>query len=118
MLLPRRGLNGGDDLAGHADFGERVKGSELVRPEIAKRLEQADHAFLHNVFVIRADQKIRTRLGSHKVLVLVEQIFRRVRVALLSQQGDILIGHAVKVLVHGFLPAHSSPRRMRSKISR
>ena len=92
--------------------------SELVRPEIAERLEQADHALLHDVLVICADQKVGSRLGSDEVLVLVKQIFRCVRVSLLRKQGDFLIGHAVKVVVHGFLPAHSSPRRMRSKISR
>ena len=118
MLLSRRGLDGGDDLAGDADFGKGMEGGELVRPEIAERLEQADHALLHDVLVIRADQKVGSRLGSDEVLVLVKQIFRCVRVSLLREQGDFLIGHAVKVVVHGFLPAHSSPRRIRSKISR
>ena len=33
------------------------KEGELIRPEIAERLEQADHALLHDVLVIRADQK-------------------------------------------------------------
>ena len=118
MLLAGRRLDGGNNLSGHADFGKGMEGSELVRAKIAKRLKQPNHALLHNVLMVCADKKIRTRLGAHEILVFVEQIFRCVGIPLLGKQGDFFIGHVVKILMHGNLPAHSLPLRMRSKTSR
>src|SRR5690606_13473809 len=60
-----------------AQFGEGLEGSQLVPPEIANRLVQADHAFLENVLVIGADEKIGTRLRLDKIFVLIDQILQR-----------------------------------------
>lgn len=107
---PRGGFDGGDDLPGHADLCKRMEGSKLVGPEIPKRFEQANHALLDNILMIRANQEITARFGPHKILVLVEQVFRCVGIALLCQQGDFFIGHAFKVVVHRFLLGHARLR--------
>ena len=79
------------DLPGDAQFRKCPEGGQLIRSEIPNRLEQADHAFLHDVLMVRADQKIRPRLGPHKVLIFVEQHFLRLIVAVAGQQRNLFI---------------------------
>src|SRR5690606_33956485 len=55
VLLPRGGFDGGDNLAGDAQFGERPERRQLVRPKVANRLVEADHALLDDVLAIGAN---------------------------------------------------------------
>ena len=83
--------------------------------EIADGLVQPDHALLHDVLVIRADQKIAARPGADKIFVFVQQVFQRFSVALLGQQSHVVVVHLqifFVALIEGFrhacsLAAHS-----------
>ena len=85
MLLARRGFDGSDNLARDAQFGKGTEGRKFLRAEVANRLVEPNHAFLHDVLVIRADEKVAARLGTDEVLVLVQQIFHRHRVPRAAQ---------------------------------
>src|SRR5690606_11345543 len=75
VLLPGGRLDGGDDLAGNAQLSEGAKGSKLVRPEVANGFVEPDHAFLYNVFPVRANQKITPRFRTDEIAVFGNQIF-------------------------------------------
>ena len=95
MLLARRGFDGSDNLARDAQFGKGAEGRKFLRPEVANRLVEPNHAFLHDVLVIRADEKVAARLGTDEVLVLVQQIFHRHRVPRAAQRHHVLVRHAL-----------------------
>ena len=101
VLLPRGRLDGGDDLAGDAQLGEGAKGRQAILAIVANGLVQADHALLHDVLVVCADEEIAARLGPNEVFVLVQQIFqRRVLAVLLGQRDDFLVRHGFKALIY------------------
>ena len=81
MLLARSRFNRRNDLALNTKLGKGVKRSETGRLKIAYGFIQADHALLHNVLMICADQKIAARLGTNKILVLIEKEGQRLTVA-------------------------------------
>ena len=76
VLLPGGGFDGGNDLAGDAQFREGPEGGKLIFPEIPDGLIQADHALLHDVLMIRADEEIASGLGAHEVFILIQQVFQ------------------------------------------
>ena len=58
MLLTGRCLDGRDDLARNAQLRKCTEGGQLVRAEITDGFVQADHAFLNDILMIRANEEI------------------------------------------------------------
>jgi hypothetical protein len=58
MLQPRRALDGGEDLIADAEQREGAERRVVLLPEVADRLEQADHRFLDDVFLVAADEEV------------------------------------------------------------
>ena len=104
MLLAGRGLDGRDDLAGDTQFRKRAEAAQPLGLVVADGLEQADHALLHDVLMVRSDEKIAARFGAHEVLVLAQQVLHGHAVALLRQAHDLLVGHVGKALVQHAFP--------------
>jgi hypothetical protein len=75
VLLAGRGLDGGDDLSGDAQLGERPERRELVAPEVADRLIEAYHPFLDDILAIRPDQEVGFGFDADEVPVLGDQEF-------------------------------------------
>ena len=59
MLLPGCRFNRGENLPADAQFGKSTEGEHAVVAEITDRFEQTDHPFLHDIFMVGADQEIR-----------------------------------------------------------
>ena len=104
MLLAGRGLDGCDDLPGDAQLRERAEAAQPLGLVVTNGLEQADHAFLHDVLMVRSDEEVTARLGAHEVLVLAQQVLHRHAVSLLGQAHDLLIGHISETLVQHAFP--------------
>ena len=91
MLLPGGRLNGGDDLALHAQLRKGAEGGQAVGLKIPDGLIQADHPLLHNVLVIRTDEKIAAGLGANKVFIFIQQIGQGLAVAALGEHCHFLV---------------------------
>ena len=74
MLLPGGCLDGGDDLPFYAKFSKRTEGCQLGRLKITDGFIETNHAFLYNIFMIGADEKITAGLGTHKILVFINEL--------------------------------------------
>ena len=106
MLLAGRGFDGCDNLPGDAQLRERTEAAQPLGLVVTNGLEQADHAFLHDVLMVRSDEEVTARLGAHEVLVLAQQVLHRHTVSLLGQAHDlpqinIFDEHAVVVEGYG-----------------
>ena len=104
MLLAGGGFDGRDDLPGDAQLRKGAEAAQPLGLIVADGLEQADHAFLHDVLMVRSDEEIAARLGAHEVFVLAQQVLHGHAVALLGQAHDLLVGHVGKALVQHAFP--------------
>ena len=93
VLLPRRGLDRGDDLAGDAQLGERPERRQLLPPEVPNGLVEADHPLLDDILAIGPDQKVRLGFDSDEVAVLVDQILGGELIASLCAIDKLFIHH-------------------------
>jgi len=63
VLVARRGLDRGDDLARDAQLREVAEARLAVGAEVADRLVQTDEAFLDEVVAVAAGEEVRRRLS-------------------------------------------------------
>ena len=89
MLEPRRRLDRGDDLARHAELGERAERRLLVVAEVAHRLVEADHPLLDQVVGVTAGEEVAARLQAHEAVVAAHQLIER-RLAPVARLEDEL----------------------------
>src|SRR3954453_14639914 len=91
MLLPRRGLDRGDDLARDAQLGKGAEGRLQVGVVVADRLVEADHAFLDDVLAVTADEEGGARLGPGEAAVLLQQLAQRAVVTLPRSADELVV---------------------------
>ena len=97
MLLTCRRLDRRDDLARHAQLGERTERGQAVVAKIADSLVEPDHAFLHDILPISADEEVRARLRANEVAILVDQVVQsNIAATLLDSGNDLFIRQSVK----------------------
>ena len=92
MLVAGRRLDRRDDLARHAELGERAERRLPVDPKVANGLEESDQPFLNQVVRIAPGEKVRTRFKAHEAPVLVHDPVHRgaITVARAKHQRSIL----------------------------
>ena len=73
MLLAVRGLDRGEDLTRDAELGEGSERSVLSEVEVSDRLEEADHAFLDDVFLVRSGEEVGASFRSGEIAVALEK---------------------------------------------
>ena len=91
MLVARRRLHRGDDLAGDAQLGEVAEARLAIGAVVADRLVQADEALLDEVVAVAAGEEVRRRLQADEPVVAADEPLVRRRVALLGQGDEIAI---------------------------
>src|SRR4029077_3494933 len=72
VLVARRGLDRGDDLAGHAQLREAPERRPLLGPEVADRLVEADEPLLDEVLGVAAGEEVRARLEADETRVAAD----------------------------------------------
>jgi hypothetical protein len=86
------GLDRGDDLARHAELGERAERRLLVVTEVADGLVEPDQAFLDEILSVTAGEEVRARLQPDEAGVPPDEVIQRgaVAVARLDDELEIL----------------------------
>ena len=91
VLVARRGLHRGDDLARDAELGEVAERGLAVGPVVPDRLVEPDEPLLDQVVRIAPDEEVRRGLQTHERVVAPHQVLVRVRAALLRQCKQISV---------------------------
>src|SRR3954466_74607 len=91
MLLPRRGLDRGDDLARDAQLGKGAEGRLQVGVVVADRLVEADHPFLDDVLAVGADEEVGASLGPREAAVFLEQLAQGAIVAVPGSADELVV---------------------------
>src|SRR6185503_9335026 len=91
VLVARRRLHRGDDLAGDAELGEVAEARLTVRAVVAHGLVEPDEPFLDQVVGVAADQEVRRRLQADEAVVAPDDHVVGVRTALLGESDQIVI---------------------------
>jgi hypothetical protein len=86
VLVARRRLDRGDDLARDAQLGEIAERRLAVAAEVADRLIEADEPFLDQVFRIAADQEVRGRLQADERVIAPYEAVVGIRAALFGER--------------------------------
>jgi len=73
VLEAGRGLDGGDDLTGHAQLREAPKRGLLVGAEVPNRLVKPDQAFLDEVLGVPAGEEVGAGLEPNEAVVAPDQ---------------------------------------------
>ena len=87
VLVARRRLDGGDDLARDAELGEVAEARLAIGAEVADRLVEADEALLDEIVGVAAGEEVRGGLQAHEAVVAPDEPVVGVAIALL-RQGD------------------------------
>ncbi len=74
VLVPGRGLDGGDDLPGDAQLGERAERRVLVDAVVPDRLVEADEALLDEVVRIAAGEEVARERDPHEAGVAPDDL--------------------------------------------
>ena len=91
MLVAVGGLDRREDLAGDAELGEGPERGFLLEVEVPDRLEEADHALLDDVFLVRAGEEVGAGLGPGEVPVAAQEDLEAALVAFLDSLDEDLI---------------------------
>ena len=117
VLVARRGLDRGDDLARDAELGEVAKARLAVGAVVAHRLVEADQALLDEIVGVAAGEEVRRRLQPDESVVPTDDPVICIGVSLLCQRDQITILNLRLRLRIGGQSGHeqhlSSPRRRR-----
>jgi hypothetical protein len=97
VLLARRRLDRGDDLARDAQLGEGAERGLQLGVEVTDRLVEADHALLDDVLAVGADQEVRAGLDAGERAVLVQQLAQGGVAAAAGLHDEVVVGLAVGV---------------------
>src|SRR5207253_7918250 len=89
MLEAGGGLDRRDDLARHAELGERAERRLLVRAEVAHRLVEPDQALLDQVVAIAAGEEVRARLEPDEGRIAADQCIQRDAVAVAGLEHEL-----------------------------
>ena len=81
VLLAGRRLDGGDDLPGDAQLGERTERRLVLGAEVAGRLVEADQRLLLDVVGVAADEEVAPGPGPGEPAVALEEDLERVLTA-------------------------------------
>ena len=84
-------LDRGDDLARHAELGERPKRRLLVGAEVAHGLVEADQPFLDEIVAVASGEEVRARLQPHEGRVAADQRIERRAVAVPRLENELEI---------------------------
>ena len=87
MLVARRRLDRGDDLARDAQLREVAEARLAVGAVVADRLVEADEALLDEVVAVAAGQEVRRGLQADEAVVAAHEPVVRVGISLLGK-GD------------------------------
>ena len=88
VLVARRGLDRGDDLARDAQLGEVAEARLAVGAVVAHRLVEADEALLDEVVGVAAGEEVRRGLQADEAVVAADDPVVRVGAALLGQRDQ------------------------------
>src|SRR4051795_12792755 len=91
VLVARRGLDRGDDLARDAELGEVAEARLAVGPVVAVCLVEPDEALLDEVVAVAAGEEVRRRLQAHEAVVAAHEPLVRRGVALLGQRDEVTV---------------------------
>src|SRR4051812_39619182 len=91
VLLAGRGLDRGDDLARDAQLREGAERRLQIGVVVADRLVEADHAFLHDVLAVGADEEVGAGLGAREAAVLLQQRAQRAVVAVTGSTDQLVV---------------------------
>ena len=94
MLLAGGRLDGGDDLAGDAQLGERPERGLPVGPEVADGLEQADQALLLDVVGVATDEEVAAAPWPGRTPVADQEHVERSGVARPVAADQLVVAHA------------------------
>src|SRR4051794_40271575 len=91
VLVARRRLDRGDDLARDAELGEVAEARLAVGPVVAHGLVEADEALLDEVVRVAAGQEVRGRLQADEAVVAPHDAVIGDRIALLGKGDQVAI---------------------------
>ena len=87
VLVARRRLDGGDDLAGDAELGEVAEARLAIAAIVADRLVEPDQPLLDEVVGVATGEEVGRSLESHEALIARDEAVVGGRIALL-REGD------------------------------